>query len=233
MVGLASCSLRVGAVQHHSSSYTVGSRVTTLVVTNGAGDVRVTGSSSAAVSVTQHVSYHGTPPTTTHRTAAGILTLHGHCPAAETCKVDYAITVPRTTSVRVNDGAGAVTASSLGGSVTVHVNAGKISLSSLAGAVDATTNAGSIGGRHLSSATASLHVSAGHIDVAFTAPPSAVTAATDVGAITVRVPESVQYDVKASATVGTVAVRVSRSAAVSRTITATTKTGSITIEPSA
>lgn len=231
MAGLASCALSIGSVQHHSTSYTVGSRVTTLTVTNGAGNVRVTGSNSAKIAVTEHVAYHGTAPTTTHHNAAGTLSLHSHCPAAETCKVDYTITVPRTIAVRVNNGAGAVTASSLGGRVTVHVNAGKISLSSLTGPVDATSNAGSIGGRALSSATADLHVSAGHIDVAFASPPTAVTAATDVGAITVRVPTSVQYHVRATATVGNVAVRVSRSTAASRTITATTKTGSITIEP--
>jgi hypothetical protein len=232
-VGLASCALSVGAVQHRSSSYTVRGQVSTLVVTDPAGNVHVTGGNSGTISVTERISYHGTAPTTTHRTAAGTLSLVSHCPAAETCGIDYTIAVPRMTTVRVNDGAGAVTVASLGGSVTAHVNAGKISLSSLAGPVEATTHAGSISGQHLSSATASLHVSAGKIDVAFTTPPAAITATTDVGAIALRVPGSVQYKVTAGATVGDVHISVSRSATATRTITASTKTGSITIEPSA
>jgi Toastrack DUF4097 len=219
-------------LQHRTSSYTIGSRVTTLVVTNQAGDVSVTGGSSDAISVTEHISFRGTAPTTTHRTAAGTLSLHSGCPAAETCTVDYTVTAPRTTTVQVSDEAGNITLASLGGPVTVHVNAGRISLSALAGPVKATSSAGSISGQQLSSASASLHVSAGQIDVAFSAPASAITATSDVGAITVRVPGTVQYNVRADATVGNVDVSVPRSTAASRTITASTKTGSITIEPS-
>jgi hypothetical protein len=232
MLGLASCALSIGGLQHRTNSYTIGSRVTTLVVTDQAGDVAVTGGSSDAISVTEHVSFHGTVPTPTHRTAAGTLNLDSNCPSAETCTVGYTITAPRTTTVRVADGAGSVTLSSLSGPAAAHVKAGNISLDSVAGSVDATSNAGSIRGQHLSSANASLHVSAGQIDVTFSAPAAAITATTDVGAITVRVPDTAQYKVTTSATVGDVHVSVPRSTAASRTITASTKTGSITIEPS-
>jgi len=231
MAGLASCALSIGGLQHRTNSYTVGG-VTTLVVTDQAGNVQVTGGNSAAISVTEHISFHGTAPPTTHHTASGTLSLDSHCPATETCTVGYTITAPRATTVRVSEGAGSVTLGSLGGPVTAHVNAGRISLSSLAGAVDVSSHAGSIGGQQLSSASASLHVSAGAIDVTFSAPPTALTATSDVGAITVRVPNSVQYHVTTSTTVGNVRVSVSRSSTASRTITASTKTGSITIEPS-
>jgi hypothetical protein len=232
-LGFVGCSLSIGGRQHRTNSYTIGSRVTTLIVTGSAGDVHVTGGASTAVSVTEHISFHGTAPTTSHGSAGGTLRLNSHCPAAETCTVDYTVTVPRTTTVRVTDAAGSVSLGSLAGPVTVHLNAGKISLNSLAGSVDATSNAGSIRGQRLSSADASMHVSAGEIDVAFSAPPAAITAITDVGDITVRVPDTVQYHVTASATVGDVRVSVSRSTAATRTINASTKTGSITIEPSA
>lgn len=233
IVGLASCALSVGGLQHRTNSYTTGRGVTALVVTDQAGDVRVTGGSADSFSVTEHISFHGTAPATTHRTAAGTLTLDSHCPATETCTVGYTVTAPRSTSLRVTDGAGTVTVGSLGGPVTVHLNAGKISLSSLAGPVDASSHAGSIGAQRLTSARASLHVSAGGIEVAFAAPPAAVIAATDVGAITVRVPGTVQYRVTAGATVGKVRVSVPRGTSAARTITASTKTGSITIEPPA
>jgi hypothetical protein len=232
-LGLGGCSLSIGGLQHRTNSYTIGSRVTTLIVTDHAGDVHVSGGTSAAVSVTEHISFRGTAPTTTHTTAGGTLSLNSHCPATETCTVDYGITVPRTTTVRVTDAAGSVSLGSLGGAVTVRLNAGKISLNSLAGSVNASSNAGSIGGQRLSSADATMHVSAGEIDVSFSAPPAAITAITDVGAITLRVPDTVQYHVTASATVGDVHVGVSRSTAATRAINASTRTGSITIEPSA
>ena len=233
MIGLASCAVSIGSLQHRANSYTVAGHVTTLVVTNQAGDVAVTGGSSDTISVTERISFRGTAPATSHRSAAGTLSLSSNCPAAETCTVDYTVTAPRATTVRIADGAGTVTLGSLGGPVTARVKAGNIRLSSLAGSVAASSNAGSISGQHLSSATASLHVSAGRIDVAFSAPAAAITATTDVGAITVRVPGTVQYHVITSATVGGVHVSVSRSTAASRTITASTKTGSISIEPSA
>jgi hypothetical protein len=232
MIGLAGCAVSIGGLQLRTNGYTI-SRVTTLVVTDQAGDVSITGGSSDATSVTEHISFHGTAPATTHRTAAGTLSLDSTCPVAETCTVRYSITTPRSTTVRVTDGAGAVTLGSLRGPVTVHVDAGRISLSSLAGPVDVTTSAGSIRGQHLSSASASLHVSAGGIDVTFAAPATAITATTDVGAITLRVPGTVQYDVTASATVGNVHVAVSRGSSAAHRITASTRTGSITIEPSA
>jgi Toastrack DUF4097 len=233
IITLASCSLSIGKVQHRANSYTIGGRVTTVIVTDQAGDVHITGGSSGTISVTEYISFHGTAPATTHRTAEGILALDSNCPGGETCTVRYRITVPRATAVRVTDGAGDISVGSLGGPVTVHVNAGRISLSSLAGPVDATTNAGSISGQPLSSSTASFHVSAGEIDVTFSAPAASITAITDVGAITVRVPDTVEYNVTASATVGNVHVAVSRSSTAGHRITASTKTGSITIEPAA
>src|SRR5215467_3042861 len=131
VVGLASCALSIGDLQHRTNNYTIGSRVTTMVVTNQAGDVQITGGSSDAISVTEHISFDGTAPPTTHRAAAAILSLDSNCPAAETCTVDYTITAPRTITVQVSDGAGNVTLGSLGGPVTVHVKAGRVSLTSL------------------------------------------------------------------------------------------------------
>ena len=232
IVVLASCAVSIGGLQQRTNTYSIGG-VKTLVVTGHAGSIQVTGGNSDAISVTEHISFHGTAPTTTHRAEAGILSLDSHCPATETCTVGYAITAPRATTVRVTDGAGSVTLGSLSGPVTAHVNAGRINLSSLAGPVDVASNAGSIGGQQLSSANASLHVSAGAISVTFSAPPAAVTATTEVGAITLRVPNAEQYNVTTRATVGNVRVSVSRSTAAAHTISASTRTGSITIEPSA
>ncbi|MGB6453447.1 MAG: hypothetical protein WBH47_03065 [Streptosporangiaceae bacterium] len=217
--------------QHDTTSYLVRGHVRTLVVTAHVGDVQVSGDTGGAVSVTQHLVFDGSKPSTTHRVEAGTLSLTSHCEAGEVCSVSYDITVPRATAVQVTDDVGTVRLSGLAGQVAVLVDAGRVDLSALSGPVEATTRAGSITGRQLSSPRASLRVPAGEIDVAFSAPPTTVIAATDIGPITLRIPNSVPYHVAAKAAAGHVTVTVIQSTAASRMVTATTKLGSITIEP--
>jgi DUF4097 and DUF4098 domain-containing protein YvlB len=217
--------------QKDAARYSVAGHVRTLVITGHIGDVRVTGGAAVRVSVTQHVVFHGAAPTIRHRFAAGTLSLTSRCAADEDCSVSYDVIVPRATAVRVTDGVGTVRLSALAGQVTVTVDAGQIDLSSLSGQLLATTRAGSIIGQNISSAGASLRVSTGEIDVSFAAPPTSISATNDVGAVILRVPDSVAYHVTTSATVGHIDVTVTQSTSASRTITASTKIGSITIEP--
>lgn len=220
------------APEHVTSSYSVRGHVRTLVVTAHAGDVQVTGGTTGAVSVTQHVAFYRHAPTVTHRLAAGVLSLTSHCAANEFCSVSYDIVVPRATAVQVTDDVGTVELSALVGHVTATVNAGKIDLSALSGPVQATTHAGSIIGVRMSSAHVGLRVSTGEIDVSFSAPPAAISAITDIAAVLLRVPNDVPYHVTTSAAVGHINVAVTQSTAASRTITTRTNIGSITIEPS-
>jgi DUF4097 and DUF4098 domain-containing protein YvlB len=217
--------------QHDTSSYSVPGHVRALVVSAHVADVRVTGGKTVAIAVTQHVAFHGAKPTISRRFAGGTLTLSSHCAANTACSISYDITVPRSTTVRVADDVGTVRLSALVGQVTATVDAGQIDLSSLSGPVDATIRAGSIMGQHVSSARASLRVSTGEVDVAFSAAPAAVSATTDVGAIILRVPSSVSYHVVTSAVVGHIGVSITQNTAAPRTITASTTIGAITIEP--
>ncbi len=215
---------------HETSSYSVGG-VRTLVVTAHLGDVQVVGGTSSVVSVTQHAVFQGRAPTIGHQLAAGTLSLTSHCVAGEFCSVGYDITVPRATAVRITDEVGTVRLGSLVGQATVTVDAGQIDLSSLSGPVEALTRAGSIVGQHLSSPHADLRVSTGGIDVSFAAPPTAISATTDLGAVILHVPNTVAYDVTTSAGVGHIGVSVTQNTAAPRTITTRTDVGSITIEP--
>lgn len=219
------------ANHHETTRYSVEGDVRTLLVTAHVGDVHVTGGTGRSVAVVQHLAFHGATPTTRHRLAAGTLSLTSHCSPGEVCSVSYDITVPKATAVRVTDDVGTIRLSALTGQVSATVDAGRINLISVSGSVVATVRAGSIVSQHLSSQDARLRVSAGEIDVTFSAPPTAITASTDIGAIILRVPSSVAYRVTATAVAGHVAVSVSQNTAASRTITATTKVGSITIEP--
>lgn len=228
---LAGCSIDVGALQHRTNSYSLSGQLRTLVVNAHVGSVHVTGGGSGQVSVTERISFRGTAPGTTHRTAAGTLTLDSSCPALETCTVGYDITVPRMMTVRVISNVGEIQLRSLSGQVIAHTNAGDIHLASVSGPVEATVHAGSILGKEVSSPRATLHSSAGTIDVTFSAAPATVTATSDIGSITLHVPGNVPYNVDTNVGVGSTHVGVTRSPASPHAITASTRTGSVTIEP--
>jgi len=228
---LAGCSVSIGALQHRTKSYSVTGGVQNLVVNAQAGGVHVLGTDSGSVGVTEHITFEHTAPVTTHRASAGTLVLDSNCPALETCGVSYDITVPRAMTVRVNDDAGAIRLDSLSGQVTAHTDAGNVDLASVSGPIDVSSHAGSILGQDVSSAHATMLLSAGEVDVTFSAAPATITAAATVGSVTLRVPGSASYAVAASASVGSVQVSVTRDPASPHVITASTKTGSITIQP--
>ena len=228
---LAGCSADVGALQHRTNSYSVAGQLRVLVVNAHIGGVQVTGGDFSRVRVTERISFRRTVPATTHRTAAGTLTLDSNCPALETCSVSYHITVSRTMTVRVSDNVGAIRLEFLSGQVTAHTNVGNINLASVSGQVEATGHAGSILGRNVSSRRATLRSSAGGIDVTFSVAPAAVIASTDIGSVALRVPGNVSYDLNTSVTVGSARVGVTRSPASPHAIRASVRTGSITIEP--
>jgi hypothetical protein len=228
---LAGCAVDVGALQHRTSTYSLSGQLTTLVVNAHVGSVQVTGSGSGKVSVTERVSFRGTAPSTTHRVAAGTLTLDSSCPALETCTVGYDVTVPRTMTVRVTSNVGGITLRSLSGQVTAHTDAGGIDLGSVSGPVEATGHAGSIRGQDVSSPRATLGSAAGAIDVTFSKAPAMVIATSVFGSVTLRVPGSVSYSVTTKVAVGSTHVGVNRDPGSPHVITANTRTGSVTIEP--
>jgi hypothetical protein len=229
---LAGCGgyVDVGALQHLTNSYSVSGPVQTLAVNAHVGDVSIIGGDSGKVSVTEHISYRHTVPVTTHRTAAGTITLDSNCPALETCSVSYDIKVPRTMTVRVTDNVGVIRLESLSGQVTAHTNVGDIDLGSVSGPIEVTGHAGSIRGQDVSSPHATLRSSTGDIEVAFSAAPETITATTDIGSVTLRVPGNQSYSLNAS-TLGSTRVSVTLSPRSPHAITASTWAGSITIEP--
>ena len=81
----------------------------------------------------------------------------------------------------------------------------------------------------MSSARVTLSMSAGRIDVTFSAPPVSLTATNIAGPVSLRVPGGVPYAVRAHASVGSTRVSVTRSPASPHVITASTTTGTVTI----
>jgi hypothetical protein len=80
--------------------------------------------------------------------------------------------------------------------------------------------------------SADLKSSAGGIIATFLAPPAAVHASTNIGPISLNVPNSASYNISTHTYVGTSDVTVRKSAASPHAITASSDLGSITISPS-
>jgi len=135
MSALAGCYVDVGALQHHTSRYSVSGPVKTLVINDHVGSIHVTGGDSGQVSVTEHFTFRHTAPVTTHRVSVGTLMLDSRCPALETCSVGYDVTVPRAVAVRVSDNVGTIRLESLSGRVNARTNVGDIDLGSVSGPI--------------------------------------------------------------------------------------------------
>jgi len=196
-----------------ASNFTVAGQVTAVVIDGGSGSIDVTGSSRSTVSVSQHATYTDKPPAATHVLRGTTLTLSYTCPTELVCGVSYDVQVPAGVAVTAGTGAGAVTLTSLSGTVTAHAGAGLIT------AVD------------LRSPVASFNSSAGGIVATFSAAPRSVTADTKLGPITLTVPGSVAYRLNTHTVVGTSTVTVRRSTSSAHAITASSDLGSISVSP--
>lgn len=201
----------VGNGYMSTTSYTVNSRITSLVVSGEVGSISVTGSQRATTSVTARLYYTTIPPTLIRSLSGSTLTLGYSCPIEVSCGVSFDVQVPRDAAVQAIDGAGG------------------ISLSGLAGKIDASDETGAISAANITSGSVTLWTDTGGISASLLAPPTALQANANVGAIDIGLPASDSYRVKTSTDIGgtNVSVPVDRSSKYS--ITATTGTGAISI----
>ncbi|MFC9325294.1 DUF4097 family beta strand repeat-containing protein [Kitasatospora sp. NPDC057015] len=205
--GMSGC--LVGDDRERVVVYGVAEPVRTLVVQGHTGDIRVTGG-GAAVRVTEHRTYRGAEPVTTHGTADGTLTLGYRCPDGD-CGVGYDVEVPAGTVVRVENETGTVVLSGLGAEVDVRTGTGDVTASAL------------------TSPTVRLEARTGGISASFSTGPASVRANTRTGDVRVRVPREGAYAVEAATRTGDVTVGVARDDTAARRITARSETGSVTV----
>ena len=214
---LAGCGAlgQLGSTAHYpaATSFTIDSRVTTVVIDAGSGSVDVTGGSRSSVGVSQQASYTKTAPTPAHVLSGTTLTLSYHCPGELSCSISYTLQVPRAVAVRVAGGGGEVTLTSLAGPATVQ------------------TSTGLITAVNLSSADVSLKSDVGGIIATWSAAPRSLHASTSVGAIALTVPGSVAYKISTHTFVGTSNITVRKSARSPYAISASSDVGSISISP--
>ncbi len=207
---------KLGAGTHNppATRYTVAGPVTSVVINGGSGSVNVTGSSRSTVAVSEQASYSGKAPSATHVLRGTTLTLSYTCPRELVCDVSYTVQVPAGVTLSAGTGAGAITLTSLAGTVTAHAGAGLITAVSMRSAV------------------ASLKSVAGGVVATFSAVPRSLTATTHVGPVTLTVPGTVAYRLSTHTLVGTTTITVRRDSGSAYAITASSDLGSISVNPS-
>jgi hypothetical protein len=208
--GLPGCTAPRGAQCHRTQSHTVTATLRALIVRDPVGSVTVTGSSRSSVLVTERISYSGAPPAISQRTSDGTLSLTDTCRSGN-CGISYDVAVPRSLNVQVQTGTGSIW------------------LSSLAGQVRAAADVGSLHGQGLTSGLAVLSANTGSIEAVFATAPARLSATSEVGAVTIRVPAGTSYAVAAHTDVGAVHVSVPRAASARHVIDASTNVGSVTV----
>jgi len=206
---------KLGTTGHYpaATSFTIDSRVTTVVIKGGSGSVDVTGASRSSVGVSQQASYSTTPPAATRTLSGTTLTLAYTCKVELSCGISYTLLVPPDVAVRVSAGTGA------------------IKLTSLSGAVSAQTSAGLITAVDLRSAAVTLSSDAGGVIATCSAAPRSLRASTKLGAITLTVPGAAAYKISTHTFVGASTVTVRRSAGSPYAISASSDVGSVSISP--
>jgi hypothetical protein len=195
---------------HRTDTLTAGGPLRSLTVSAGTGDITISGTSGSTVSVTEQVSYRGTPPQLANGRTGSRLVLGYTCGPGD-CGVSYTIKVPR------------------GMTVTARTNVGAIHLSALAGQIVARTGTGSVNGTDLSARSTDLNAQVGDVRASFAAVPRTVRVSTDTGSITIRVPSSQAYAVTATADVGMIQVTVPRAQSSAHAISAHSDVGSVSI----
>jgi hypothetical protein len=175
--------------------------------------------------------YHGTAPVIASKVSGTVLTISARCLRASgsSCQVSVSVTLPPGMAVRASTDLGAVSVIGTTGRVAVTDDLGNIGLWDVAGPVTAVADLGAIDGRRLTSPRATLTDDLGAIDAEFAAAPAAVQATDEDGSVTITVPATSSYLVRASAQLGGVTVTVPRSESSAHLIQASSQLGSVTI----
>ncbi|AUY51295.1 DUF4097 family beta strand repeat-containing protein [Streptomyces sp. CB01881] len=193
--------------QRRDVAYGVSGSVRELVIAGHTGGVTVRGG-GGAVKVSEHQSFHGEAPRSSHELKDGTLTLTYDC---ENCGIGYEVDVPAGTKVRVT------------------AETGGVKLAGLAGEVEATVSTGGVEASGLTSPTALLRTGTGGIEASFATAPGKVEARAQTGGVRLKVPAGDAYAVDASAGTGGVDVTVPRQPGAQHSILARTETGGVTV----
>jgi DUF4097 and DUF4098 domain-containing protein YvlB len=210
LLSLAACS----GSSEEETSYQVAQPVTALVVDARAAAVTIE-AAAGPVSVMERYRYSDAKPATAHTVDGQTLRLtESGCGNDNVrCETEFRVRMPSGSSAQVTAQAGAVKVNGLGGDV--HV----------------TTQAGAVEGTGLSGGTVVVQTQAGAMTLEFAKPPAMLQATTQLGAVTIRLPQNTAYAVNVQTDVGSSTVSVREDAGSPHKISVKTHLGAVTVEP--
>ena len=202
---------------------------TSVVVSTSDGPVTVAGDAAKSAAVTATPSYSGTAPVVSYRVADRTLTVRAQCPQERNCQVALQLRVPAGVPVRAATDLGAVRLTGLTSGAVADSQLGNIYLSRVAGPVTAQTELGQVSATGLTAYRATLTTAQGSVDAAFSVAPELVTASSQLGSVTLRLPSGTSYAVTATADLGSTSVTVPQSRVSRHVVKADSQLGSVTV----
>jgi Putative adhesin len=174
-----------------------------------------------------------TPEVSVERGPGGELSLSSSCSGilGGHCEVDYTISVPAGTVVRVDADAGDVVAERLETTepLVLDTSAGDVEAFDIeAPSIELSSSAGDVAASGLRADRIELHSSAGNVEASLAAPPQRLIAESSAGDVELLVPD-VTYDLSASSSAGDVDARVASDPDSARELTAHSSAGDVTV----
>lgn len=177
-----------------------------LEIVAGKGTVRVKAGGEGMARVERSVRwFDGEEPEGGGVMDDGVLRLDGTCD--DDCQIDYTVTVPPGTPVRVTSANGNVEVSGIAAAVRLELSHGNAELDGVTGDLDVRVANGNVTAERLSSQRATFHSDAGNLDVSYASSPSMVDITSSRGNIDLRLPSvaaGYQLDVRGMSTEVTV-----------------------------
>lgn len=200
---------------------------TALEIITGKGNVRVERGPDGTAKVEREIRwFDGDEPKPVDTLNDGVLRLDGTCDGE--CQVDYVVTVPAATPVRVNSVDGDVTVEGMAAPVRLELAHGNAVLDGVSGELDVSLSSGNVTGDRISSTGARIHCDYGDVNVAYTSSPSTVDLSSSRGNIVLRLP-SVAAGYQLNVTARYTEVDVPQQATSPYKVTVTTDSGNATV----
>ncbi|MFE0423338.1 DUF4097 family beta strand repeat-containing protein [Streptomyces sp. NPDC058953] len=225
VAGASGCGLNGDSFDDNSA---LSGKITSVLLDDTGADVTVKGTSGTrSLTLERRVEYRDDrPKKPTHRIENGVLVLGG---CGRDCSVEYEVEVPEGTPVRGEMSKGTVKLSRVG-AVKVTTKSGRIEMNGVKGAVEVKTSKGRITGRNIQGNRITAAAGDGTVHLTVRTPAS-VTATTDGGRISLRVPKA-RYQVAVASDGGDKNVDIAHDPRGRHKITLKTKDGDITLRDS-
>ena len=143
--------------------------ITTIEIHNGAGSVRVEGTSGTEIAVDGSVRRGLREPSHSETVTGDRLVLDAQCPTmlSNFCSLNYAVRVPAGVAVVIRSSGGSVHLSDLTGTVDASSSGGGVTVTRASGSLRLRSSGGSINGDALQSASVDASSSGGGVKLTF------------------------------------------------------------------